>query len=1168
MDALTTILDRAGRALGEGRLDEAEAGCGRALAQAPDSADALALGCVLAARRGDRPRALAMIQRAVASAPDRADLHNTLGQVLATVGERVRARDAFETALALQPNFAEVHYNLGRICRESGQVAKAADRFAAAARLRPDWAEAHFAEANARGALDDWEGAAAGYRRALERKPGSPEVLYNLGGALQALGRLEGAAQAYGAAVALRPDFAGALNNLGVVHKRLGDSDRALECYRRALAAEPDDPETHNNLCSLLESLDAMDEALAHGRRAVALRPDFAEAHNNLGVALNGTGRYREGDAAFSRALALRPDFTEARFNHAVTRLLLGDYSRGWAAYESRFHRPDWTHIHPHRYPQPRWQGEPFAGRRLYVFDEQGFGDTLQFVRYLPRVKALGGEVILETRSALRPLLAGVAGADRVVLRPKDPVPAADCDSVVPLMSLPGILGIEADTPPASLPYLNPDPNRLSSWGEAAAGRGLRVGLVWAGSPNHKQDRRRSCPLERFAPLGEIAGVRFFGLQKGASGQETAAAGFLQENFGEAFEDFADAAAAIAAMDLVISVDTAAAHLAGALGKEVWTLIPFSPDWRWGLQGEKTGWYPTMTLFRQEAAGDWDGVVARVARALRQRAGAGGGLDSVNDGGLAAGDLFQRAARAWQAGDAAAAETLCRGILDHAPDHAETLNLAAVMAMGRSAHDEALALARRATHAAPENSGIHRNLGRICERMGAMDEAAEAFGRAAKLAPNDAGPVLDAARTLAAAGRPEKADILCRRLLAQKPRHTGALNRLGMLLARTGREEEAAAVFDRALAVDSTSADAWTNKGALRHAQGRLDDALAAFDRALEIDPNHVDARFNRGQVRLLAGDFAQGWADYEARCEKPAWRRANPEMVPDRRWRGEPLTDQPLYVFDEQGMGDTLQFVRYLPRVKERCHRVVLVCAAPLVPLLADGICADVVKARGEAMPEAPGRTVSLLSLPEIFGTTEKSIPADGPYVFADAGKSDHWRKKMPGHELRAGLVWAGNPGHANDRNRSCSLESLTPILELSGVTWFGLQKGAGCHQVQELPEPLQFFNLGPELADFSDTAAAIENLDLVVTVDTAVAHLAGAMGKPVWVMLPAVPDWRWGLERDDTPWYPTMRLFRQKTGEGWKAVVREMTRELGRLIRPIRPIGGNGEKQPEDNL
>jgi tetratricopeptide (TPR) repeat protein len=1200
-------LHQAEAAFQSGRFDQADRICRHLLGTTPEFADALVLRALIAGRRTDRPLALALMERAVAAAPDRADCHNSLGQMRAVSGRIEGAIEAFDTAIGLKSDFSEAHYNLGLALRTQGRLREAVPRFQTAADFRPDWAEAHYALANtlaalgerdaavdryrqalarqpdfaeawnnlglALGALRQWEAAesafvravairpdyaealnnlgnlfkttgrpdraAQTFERSLRFRPEHPETLYNYGGVLQDLGRLEDARDALVKTIGIRPDLAMAHNNLGVVLTALGDWPAALDHYRSAHALEPDNPETCNNLGNLMEKRGDAEQAVAYCQKAISLRPGFAEAHNNLGVALNTAGRFARGDAAFARAVALRPDFTEARFNHAVSRLLLGDFAVGWEAYESRFERDGWTHIHPYRYPQPRWRGEPFAGRRLYVHDEQGFGDTIQFVRYLPRVKALGGDVILETRPPLGPLLDAIDGIDRLVVRPESGAPAAACDLVVPLMSLPGIFDTDARTIPAEIPYLHADPGKAAAWKETIGERGVRVGLVWAGSPNHEQDRRRSIPASALAGLLAMDGVRFFGLQKGAGDFPQ---GLKLENLGDGFDDFSDTAGAVANLDLVITVDTAVAHLAGAMGRPVWTLIPFAPDWRWRLDRDDTDWYPTMRLFRQSQPGDWEAVLERVAAALKAMIGQ-----------HAPRERFHRAARLFQAGQWDDAEARCGRILADRPDHGDTLNLAAILASRRGDLDRAAALLGRAVANAPNHPGLLYNLAKVLGEKGAFTKAASVYREILSLRPEDLDAAMGLARARAGAGDPDGAVSLCREILARTPDHLPALNVMGSVLGRRGDAHGAMGIFERAIAADPASPEAWTNKGTLLHRAGRLEAAAAAFDRALAADPNHADARFNRGQMRLLAGDLSNGWSDYEARFQKPAWQRLYPGLDPDQRWRGEPLDGQRLFVMDEQGLGDTLQFVRYLPAVKERCQRVVLCTAPSLIPILENfsGIDAVVAKGEGGAGPGDGDRFVHMLSLPGIFRTTQATIPAPVPYLHADPGMTAAWREKMPADGMRVGLVWAGNPEHANDGNRSVSLETLRPLLSLSGIRCFGLQKGDGAQQASILSGDLKLTNLGPDFNDFSDTAAAVANLDLVITVDTAVAHLAGAMGCPVWVMLPGVPDWRWMLDRTDCPWYPTMRLFRQAESGDWGHVVQAMCRALQRRVR-----------------
>ncbi len=1110
---------------------------------------------VLANRRaaaGDWDRAAADYRCALERNPDHPEAWNNLGLALKHLARGDEALAALCRAVALKPDFSEAYNNLGNLFRDQGRLDEA-DR---------------------------------AYRRALALDPRNAGVLYNLGGVHLVAGRLDEARRAYEEAIALRPAFAMAANNLAVALNRLDQAETALAVLEKALALEPENAEIHNNLGIVLERLDRLDDALRHCRRAVALRPDSAEGYNTLGVALNATGRWAEARSAFTRAVRLKPDFSEARFNHGVACLLAGDFQPGWRDYESRFERPDWTHIHPHRYRLPRWRGEALTGRRIYIHDEQGFGDTIQFVRYLPRLKALGAFVVLETRKPLMPLLKDMAGVDRVVERPASAEPAASCDLFAPLMSLAGIFGTDDRHIPAPIPYLKADSQRSQNFRRIAGEAGLRAGLVWSGSANHQQDRRRSLPLTAFACLAKIPAVRLFGLQKGKGAEEVEAAGFLETNLGDRFEDFADTAAAMEALDLVIGVDTAAVHLAGALGKEVWTLLPFAPDWRWGLSGTATAWYPGMTLFRQSKPSDWAGVMEQVAAELKRRAAVsisesrvrglsphatGTKRNDSSKGGSppeamsacpifsdpddppdldapALRRCFEQATGLLAKGRSAEAEALCRRILARTPDHPATLNLAAVLARRRGAEDEAAALMERAVAAAPEKVSLQSNLGRILLRLGRSGAAVQAFERALALTPDDGGAILDLARALDADARPQEAEAVLRHIPPSNPARVAALNLLGTLLGRGGRADEAMAAFDEALARDPASADAWTNKGALLYAGGRFKEATEAFDRALNLAPDHVDARFNRAQARLLAADFSGGWADYEARLQKPAWRRLHPGLDPARRWRGQPPGRGRLWVCDEQGLGDTLQFVRYLPLLADRGHRVALYTAPSLVSLFKTMEGVEAVVARQEAGPamDPSDRFVPLLSLPEVFGTTLATVPAPVPYLRADARLAAEWRSRMPGPGLRVGLVWSGNPAHANDRRRSCPLERLRPMLEVSGVTWFGLQKGDGARQMAHLPDRLRFTNLGNDFADFADTAAAMNCLDLVVTVDTAVAHLAGAMGKQTWVLLPFVPDWRWLTGRSDSPWYPTLTLFRQLTIGDWDQAAARVARAL----------------------
>lgn len=422
-------------------------------------------------------------------------------------------------------------------------------------------------------------------------------------------------------AVEVRPGAAEALCNLGLALHGLKQHEEAVAACDAALAIDPNHAAAHHNRGNALADLDRHDEAAAAHARAVALAPDNAESLYGLGNALRELRRHDEALAAYRRALELAPGRTDVRFNIALTQLLTGALRDGFAGYDHRLDKPEFAELRG-RFATQAWQGvEPVAGRTVLLHPEQGAGDVIQCVRYAPLLAAQGARVIAAVTPPLLPLIAGMPGIEAVVWDRTAP-PAHDLHC--PYLSLPRAFGTTLDTIPAAVPYLAGPPDRAAAWAARFASLPRpRVGLVWAGNPGFANDRHRSVPLATLAPLLATGRVQFVSLQRDLrDGDETV----LQRlpnlvQLGEELRDFADTAAVIASLDLVISVDTAVAHLAGALGKPVWILLPRSPDWRWMLDREDTPWYPTARLFRQPRTGDWSSVVARLRDALAAVAG-------------------------------------------------------------------------------------------------------------------------------------------------------------------------------------------------------------------------------------------------------------------------------------------------------------------------------------------------------------------------------------------------------------------------------------------------------------------------------------------------------------------------------------------------------------------
>jgi Flp pilus assembly protein TadD len=462
------------------------------------------------------------------------------------------------------------------------------------------------------------------YRQVLRREPGSAAAMHLLGVLALQAGRHAEAVELIQQAIARRPRAADFHCNLALALAGVGKFDEAVAALERALELRPGYAEAYSNLGLVLGKQRRTVESIAAHQRALELRPGVPDIHVNLGSALVAAGRPHDALAEYRRALQIQSDHAMAHWNLGLTLLLLGDYAQGWEEYE-------WRHAavgaaagasSGHRFPGPQWDGSDLAGHNILLYNEQGLGDMIQFARFVPLVARRGGRVLLECGPELAPLMCRLEGVAELVDRGAAlPAGAAHCS----LMSLPRVFGTTLQTIPALVPYLVPDAQKTAQWRsrlDAGGDQGqekpvLNVGLVWAG--RLRPNPHRSIGLSALAPLGEIAGVRFVSLQKGEASQE-APVGMRLTDWTAALNDFGDTAALIANLDLVISIDSAAAHLAGAMGKTAWVMLTFDADWRWLLERPDSPWYPTMRLFRQEKMGDWTRPIAEVAAYLREMA--------------------------------------------------------------------------------------------------------------------------------------------------------------------------------------------------------------------------------------------------------------------------------------------------------------------------------------------------------------------------------------------------------------------------------------------------------------------------------------------------------------------------------------------------------------------
>jgi tetratricopeptide (TPR) repeat protein len=532
-------------------------------------------------RQGDLARA-EEIYRGLIRTTSEPLCHADLGVVLEARGKHHDAMAAYCTAIDLAPREARPHYHLGNLLWSRKEERAAAESFRRALALKPDYADAH----------------------------------NNLGRLLMGVGQVDVAAEHFRKAVAADPKSHFAHNNLGTALHELGRLEEAKQCYRAAVQLKPEFAEAYGNLGSAHLSLDEHAPAICNCRKAVELDPVSGAGYFNLANALRAALQVEEALLNYERAIALCPDAPGYRWNYATALLQAGDYERGWNEYECR-----WTGCRELRGAKPvlrspEWRGEDITGKTLLIWGEQGFGDVIQFARYATLAAECGARVVVACQRELVRLLRTVTGVSQVVAVDA-PLPAFDAHCS--LLTLPKIFGTTIETIPPRVPYVAPESLQVMKWRERLEGQqGLKVGLVWGGRASNSVDRKRSVALSDLTPLAGVGGVRFFSLQKGehANHADAATAGMTFVDWTAELDDFADTAALIENLDLVISVDTATAHLAGALGKPTWLLNRYESDWRWLLHRSDSPWYPTLTIYRQQVPGDWSPVIARVAAAL------------------------------------------------------------------------------------------------------------------------------------------------------------------------------------------------------------------------------------------------------------------------------------------------------------------------------------------------------------------------------------------------------------------------------------------------------------------------------------------------------------------------------------------------------------------------
>lgn len=584
MDYFTKTIEKAEAYFLSGRLEDAETEYLLILQTNPNHAQALYSLGTIAYRRGNLDAAVNLVSQAIDVKSDLPKFHNTLGLFLEETSKTDQALKCYERALQIKPDYADAFHNISIINLNRG----------------------------------DFKTASENAKRAIEAAPTFPQAFNTLGYCQQQLGHLRDAAAYYQKAVELKPDYAEAYNHLGVLLTDQSNYIEAVNAFQKAIAIDPLYAELYNNMAIAKKSLRAFDEAIENYRKATEIDHTFFQAFNNLANSLRDKGLLSEAIENYDRAIAINPNYADAYWNRSLALLLNGDLAEGFRQYQWRRDPALNIMTYPHSYEQPRWDGSPIDGKTILIHFEQGYGDNIQFIRYLPMLKEIGAKVIFEARAEMLDLIKDFPGVDNVVEAKTHGGCTEDFDFYAALMDLPAIFQTTLETVPSEVPYIFANKDITKKWKERITTDDFKVGIVWAGKPTNRNDVNRSFKLSNFKPLANIKDVKLFSLQKGDAVKQIAQFEDLEiENLGEHFKNFADTAAAIENLDLIISIDTSVLHLAGAMGKLTWALLPFSPDWRWLLNRNDSPWYPTMKLFRQKKIGDWKSVIEEITEELK-----------------------------------------------------------------------------------------------------------------------------------------------------------------------------------------------------------------------------------------------------------------------------------------------------------------------------------------------------------------------------------------------------------------------------------------------------------------------------------------------------------------------------------------------------------------------
>jgi len=969
--------------------------------------------------------------------------------------------------------------------------------------------------------------------RALSKIPDSSDIYYNLGLIYNASNQKEQSIDCYKKALTCDSKNVLAWYNLGDLYFQQKQYKTAIHCFQKTISLEKYFSDAHLNMGESYSRLENYEQAIDCFKHLLSIEPQNIDAYYNLGVAYNALRQYKRAISAYDQALAINSNHIKSHYNKSFILLLLGDFDNGFLEYEWRIKKSE---TYRSSSQKPFWNGAKIKDDTLLVYAEQGFGDCIQFIRFLPMIRKKVKTIVLECQKELIRLFTDIQCIDIIVQRDK---PLPDHHYQVSLLSLGHLLKITQKQLPGTIPYLKQSfsvPKYLSDI-IAAHRKQLNVGFVWGGTGSTimRTDMGRSLLLKECETFFGMNNVQWFSFQKGPRAKElNDSPGNQLIDLGKHCSDFADTAIAACQMDLIITVDTAMAHLAGALGLKVLTLLSFDADWRWLQKIDYSPWYPTMKLFRQDKPGSWKNVLLRVKHEIFKQLN----LKDINNKTEKPITIlkkenelmtqhkdasFQEAVQHFQQNRLEAAKDSILPLLKKNPDNSELWHFFGIIAAREKHIQLAIHCMNKACALSPEKGLFYFNLANAYRQGKFFNQSIKTYQKALKRSPND---------------------------------QSIAIN-YGITLKEKGRYEEALKIFQQILDRNPEHIQSYINMGNIFSEMGLYTSAMAYYEKALHIKPDDEEAHRNRALLLMVQEDLKNGFEAYE-------WRWVNNGVrikrnLTQKEWDGSDLQDRHIFVWGEQGLGDEIFFASMFPELIQKARQVSIECAPRLLPLFVRSFPQAIVipgiqipEQEPDLFPEADYHCPSG-GLLRFLRSSQKSFPKHDGYLKADENKVKMIRERyLPEtNQLKVGISWTS----AIDYDQPAQLELWKPVLSCPNVRFFNLQYGDCLEELNRIQEELKITiyndpDIDP-LKNIDDQAAQIQVMDLVISIGSTTAQLAGALGKNIWVILPVSSDWHWFSNRNDSPWFPSMKFFRQNRLGDWNSVLQNVSKALQQLTQ-----------------